>query len=1266
MYVSSLIRGLAINVSKRVWFSYRDPIGSTLERIPGLGFLLVILALTCTLSAQEYRGLIIGRVTDPSGAVVSNATVVARGPQQTYTAKTNNNGDFTIPFVQPGTYDVTAEAQGFKRENKQGVNIDVSQKVNLNFSLQVGTTGEEVRVQADLVGVNTADASGGTVMDPEKVQNLPLNGRQVYMLMTLTPGVRFTTGTFGPTGNSGTRGWDQTNAYQINGVINNLNQFTLNGAPISQQTSTARGGWFLSPNVDGVQEFKVQTNTYDASIGRSGGGTINVIMKSGTNAFHGTAFDFWRNSIFDANFYQLSQIGQPKGFHNQHQFGGTIGGPIKKNKTFFFFSFEGWREVLPIPVITTVPAGIVQNLDGSVDMSAFLAGRNISGIYNPFACATGPAGNCTTRQRLSWNGKNDVIPPNLVSPIGLKILGLYPQANQPGFINNYVSNTRGIYRYSQPIVRIDHNFTDKTKLYGMFSWWSGTEFRNNSGFSDPRIQRGNINNYRAFLSQILDLTHTFSPTFVGDIRFSFSRAKDRAPNGGLAAGLGKLAPQDLGFTNYPIPPTTDKNVAPQIQFASTGTGTLGGVADIIGNSQFSDVGHPPLNETYEVSPTITQTIGKHNVRYGGQFIQIYAIPCCGSGNTTNGPAGRFEFRSTFTQLSPTTAGGSGSSLASLLLGIPGDQTNSGGNIPFNLPIYEGYPYYAVYGQDDWKVRPNLTLNLGLRWDVELSPDERYNRLNGGFCYTCRNPITDQINFPANNGLGTSGLTMPNPIVGGFTFIGNGRTPYDTQWNHFAPKIGVSWGLNNKTVIRGGYGVAWAFAFELGGNTTFTQTTNYQTSAAAGGTTPTTLFNSGNPYPGGLLQPLGPSQGLLSSLGDGQSFDQRNRKITKVQQYSLGLQRELPGQVVLDMSYVGTYSSNIRIGTNFDALSPAQIAQCRANPAPCAANVPNLFFGVLPAASTLGRATQVAAWRLAEPFPQFDTTLFSNTEPVGWSDYNSLQMKINKRFSGGGALVKGLSFLSSFTWSKNMVANSLLNNNNGQCPGCVDIARTSNDPLSPFIPKPLYQIDTNDRTIDFAFSGIYGLPMGKDGLWNPHGVLGALVNNWSLDYIFTAASGTPITLDNTFAFNCPQNNNDYLPTHRTFNEWLYNETPSCFTSLPSNTWQPRTLVPRRSTIRNPYAPQLAMAISKVFQIREGLNLQFKTEAFNLTNTPIFGGPSTGNPNQAVRQADPISCRCSFNGMRILAGQPGAFTGYGTIGSTQQNFPRQLQMSLKVLF
>src|SRR5262249_33706097 len=263
-----------------------------------------------------------------------------------------------------------------------------------------------------------------------------------------------------------------------------------------------------------------------------------------------------------------------------------------------------------------------------------------------------------------------------------------------------------------------------------------------------------------------------------------------------------------------------------------------------------------MNEVYELAGSVSKAHGSHNFRMGGAFWQVYAIPCCGAGDSQGngfGPGGRIIFDSSLTQQNPTTANNTGTGVASLLLGLPSANSNQVSGIPFTPPVYEGYPYFGFYFQDDWKVKKNLTLNLGLRWDAELSPDERNNLLNGGFCLTCVNPVTNLITFPSSL---PGGLTMGNPVPGGFTFIGNGRTPYDTQWNHWAPRVGVSWGITPKTVIRGGYGVSWAFGFELGGNTTFTQTTNYQATVNNNGITPSNLLNSGNPYPNGLLQPAG--------------------------------------------------------------------------------------------------------------------------------------------------------------------------------------------------------------------------------------------------------------------------------------------------------------------------------------------------------------------------------------------------------------------------
>jgi hypothetical protein len=1258
--------------------------------VKSLGAALII-ALALTLGhAQEGRGLIIGEVTDAQGAVVPNATVTAvrEGTQQNYNAQTNSGGSFSIPYLLPGIYAITVEATGFKRALRPGITVDVAGKVILNISLDVGSVSETVTVQSDAQLLNTADASGGTVMDPDRVQNLPLNGRQIYTLLDLTPGVKFTQTTFGPGGFSGTRGWDETNQYSINGVSGLYNQFTLNGAPITQQTSTNTGQWEVAPNVDAVHEFKIMTNTYDAQYGRAGGGTINTIIKNGTNAFHGTAFDFWRNDIFDANTFQLNASRTPRQRHNQHQFGGTFGGPIPKTKdTFFFFSFEGWREILPNGFVSSTPAADVRpRADGSVDFRQYftsqlpLCGGNVTtgcynptgpsprgGIYDPLSCATkNPDGTCKTRNRFSFNGVLDVIPPNRISPIGLKFLNLYPAANRAGAgeLLNFTATNPGRYQYNQPLIRIDHKFSDKTHFYGMYLWWSGTEFRSNNGFPGPAM-RGDIN-FRSNKTVVLDTTHTFSSTLFGDLRVSYNRTYKTTANGAVAGGLEKLTDQDLGLTmpvRQGIITTVTRDWAPTISVSGFG-GT--DYSQIIGNSVNQSV-EALMYETYEISPSMSKTMGNHSLHFGAQAMRLNAIPGFILGN----PNGSFAFNPDFTRQTPASqtsgANNDGAGLAALLLGYP-----TGGSVDFSYDVYEHYNYFGTYLQDDFKLRRDLTLNLGVRWDVELSPHERYNKLNAGLDYSVKNPLSDIVTFPTL----PNGASVVNPIKGGFKFSSKDLAPYDTQWNHIQPRVGVAWSINSKTVLRGGWGMFTAVARELGGNTTWTQNTAFTTgNPTDGGNTPSGFFNTGIPYPNGVVLPVGNTLGLLSGVGNGQSFDQRNRKIPTIQQYSFGFQRELPGRIVLDVSYVGSNTKDLRVGTQFNHLTTAQMNQCQqfivqngGTSCPFLEQlVPNPFFfgnlnltGLPPAfiasykASPLGTPQTVRVKMLMTAFPQFWNSLFSNTEPVGSSNYNSMIVKLDKRISGGGALIKGLSILTSFTYSRDMGATGFLNNT-APSAGSAGGGRLDD--------KPFYAINGNDRTFVFAFSGIWGLPVGKGGLFlkNAHGAIGQLVNDWKLDWIFRHASGTPITLPNGFNFNCPDHPS-YLPDsgHQNYGEWLYNERPTCFTSIQGgstgNPYAPITQVPRVSGVRAPWAPQLALAMSKDFRIKEGWRLQFKAEAFNVTNTPIFGGPSTANPNT------PVTPRPD----RAPAGQPGSCDGYGCISSNQLNFPRQMQMSLKLIF
>lgn len=764
-------------------------------------------------------------------------------------------------------------------------------------------------------------------------------------------------------------------------------------------------------------------------------------------------------------------------------------------------------------------------------------------------------------------------------------------------------------------------------MYGMFAWWSGTEFRNTGGIPGPGML-GNINDYRSSLTQVVDLTHTFNPHLFLDVNASFNRSYNVTNDGAVSAGLAKLDASDLGLT-MPAVPTTSHRYAPSISFSSA-------YANLIGNQTT-----PQMYETYQLSPSLSQVIGHHNLHYGAQLMLSHNIPCCGIGSAN----GNFYFDSSWTQRDPWANNNDGADLASLLLGYP-----ASGGVDNNLTVYESYKYYAGYIQDDWKLRHNLTLNLGLRWDVETSPTDRFHRLNAGFCMTCANPLGNDPTYKSNiatffpNNKLPNGATLVNPLVGGFRFSSDTLKPYDTQFSHWQPRFGFSWGLNNKTVLRGGYGINQAFAIELGGSTTWTQTTDYNSSAD--GLIPTSNFRSGNPFPNGVLPVQGSSLGLMTGVGSSQFFDQRTRKIPYVQQYSLGLQRELPAGIVLDVEYVGSYTKDLRVGTNFNILTPEQFAQGHATPNYLDQSVPNPFYGVLDPASEMGANPTIKAKYLMSPFPEFGGILYSYDEPGGYSNYNSLVVKAEKKLSGGGALINGLSFLTSFTWSKAMQATGYLNNGAVGDGCCQSGLRDKN---------LVYMLTSSDRPWDLAFSGVYGLPIGKDGLIgkDAHGAAGQLLNNWTVDYIFTFSGGTPTVLTNSYIYSCSQNGGSFKPKKQTWSEWLYNETPTCFSSMTPYT--AKTIITRQSGIRNPSVPQLALALGKKFALKEGLDLQFKAEAFNLTNTPLFGGPSTGSPKSPIKR-NPT----------VLDGQPGAYSGYGTIGSMQQNLPRQLQMSLKLFF
>jgi hypothetical protein len=1181
---------------------------------------IVFISSIVFLEAQEFRGSISGTVTDPTGAIVPGATVTATGPQQTYKAVSGSNGQFLVPFVQPATYTVKIAHAGFKTEERTSVIIDISTRFNLNVVLQVGNANTEtVTVSSQLSSLlSTEDASGGTIVDPDKIQALPLNGRQEYMLLSLTPGVQFTQTSFGSSGYSGTRGWDESNSYSVNGQSGAYNQFSLNGVPISRESGSGTGTWFIAPNIDAVEEFKVMSNTYDAQYGRYSGGTVSTILKSGTRSYHGTLFDFWRNSVLDSNTYQLKQVGTSKAYHNEHQYGGSVGGPVipHRDKLFYFFSLEGWREIMPATVKTAVPTpDTYPDANGDVNLDSYATALGISGFYNPtsYSCFKQGANGCAKYKRDPFPG--NVIPHTMVSPFYKKLLALYPTTGLlSGYQKNYIFKGKNTYKYTQPILRVDYNINDKTKFFGSAAWWSGWEYRNSNGIPGAGA-RGDIDNHRASQTIALDLTHTFRPTLVGDVRVGYTRSYSRDPDGTVSAGDATLTSSYFGLT-MPAIPTTSNNYAPELTMDNIWANVIGNEAD------------PSITETYVLSPSITHVIGHHNLHYGFDFQLYHAI----SSNVGNAN-GKFNFGSTFSEEYPNNGDKSGDGIADEIMGYP-----NSGSVQEDLSTYESYKYYGAFIQDNWKVTNKLALNLGLRWDTETSPVERNNHLLAGMCMTCKNPVTNQITYPTNNIL-ANGATMANPMYGTAQFASNSLTAYENTWGSLQPKFGASYQLNPKLVLRGGWGISTAFGIELGGASPWNQSTSFNASSD-GGITSTNYFNNGVPYPNGFTPVPGSSKGGMTFVGNTVSMDQRDRKLVSTQQYSFGLEAELPFHILGNLEYVGQHTTNLRTSKELNGLSDSDVAKGLADASYLDELVPNPFYNVLSSNVSLGNNSQIKAKYLMVPYPEFDGDFYVYTHADGYSNYNSMIAKAEKRMSNGKGLSNGLSFLSSFTWAKLMSATGYLNNS----------AMWKTDST------PSYHLDTgnNAPAWQLSFSGMYGLPFGHNSwlLANTNRITSALVSDWQLEWIFQNRSGFAISLPSSYTYSCGTYNPK--PAHKSWSSYLNNSSPSCWGNEPE--YYIYTHDTSQTRVKTPWAQQTQLGLQKSIPLHRDLALRFKAEAFNATNTPIFGSASTGSPNISPKRVASV----------VDPTQPGAWSGYGTIGSTQQNFPRQYQCSLKLQF
>ena len=1132
------------------------------------------MAMWCSsnLIAQEFRASITGQVADSTGALIPGAsiTLVNADTGVSYVAKSDSEGAYSVLYIQPGKYTVTVTVEHFEKMVYNDVVLNSAQQLGLNVTLKPGNVAQQVEVTADAVDLDTRSPTIGGVIDPIKLSNMPSTGMEVFDDVSFTEGIRSNSisGDFNITPRN------PGNTYTASGMQTDENAFYLNGAPTSDQ-----GSWYFVPSVQATSEVQASALPYDAQYGRTGGGTMNANVKNGTNAYHGSVYEFYSNQILDANTWtnDLSRIRKPINIRNT--FGGESGGPIRKDKTFYFGSFEQFDQHEPQTTTSTVPTAA--ELTGNFSGSGYT-------IYDPLSTqcvATNSSGGCTTYGRTAF--PNDTIPSSEFSKIGQAILALYPPPLEAGATNNYVAAGLSIFGYRQYIVRVDQNFSQHTRMYGMWTHQYDNTSNKGNDFPGLGITAGHTtsNDYNI----IADLAHDFSSSIVGDLKASYMHYASLSISGDALQG--NLLASALGFSMPVVATTPHQGIAPDI--------AVSGYGSLIGNTE-----NGTADADADFSGSVTQLIGHHNLHYGAEFLDVQTAPTGILGT----PNGAFTFDSTFTQGNPlAAAAGQGNGIADVLLGYP-----TSGSVAWNEPTFITYHYYGAFIQDTYQARPNLSLNLGLRWDVNKTPSDRQNRINDGFCLTCTNPYTSQINF-------ANAPALQSPLLGGLQFAGvNGApsAPFKVQWNHWQPRVGFTWAALPNTVIRGGYGIYFPWGLLAVDDIGFSQTTSFVASLN-GNLTPDNYLNSGTPYPNGAIMPTGSTEGLETGAGNAISYNDTSRRLRMTQHWSFGVQRKMPASILLAVDYLASNNHSIPITTSLDVIPTALQQACNLNGATCNTNVANPFYGVLPANASLGKSTTIPTWELQRAYPLFNG-VSEVAVPAGDSWFNSLNVHVERR-------VQNLNFVFSYAYSKWMDRDSYLNNGN---------FRDAN---------PVKQLDPSDIKHTFAVNIVYPLPSTSR-----KGLVGALANGWLFDSTAIVATGNPLGLPSTANFNWGAPGcTSYAPQGaQTRSEW-FNNNESCWTSL--GTWQPLTTPAYIGFIRDPRTIIWNPAFHKQFSLpREGMFLQYRMEGTNGANHPCFSAPNTS-----------LSPAASFSPST-------SWTGFGTLPTSEDVPQRQIYASLKLIF
>jgi hypothetical protein len=983
--------------------------------------LLLLLTGLAILHAQEFRGTLSGRVVDSQEAVIAGVAVVAVNVETGSKNETRSgaDGSYSLPFLTPGTFLLTAEAPGFKAYRRDGVLIGTNARVAIDIRLEIGQIAETVTVHAETPLLNTSTAALGQAIDQRQVENMPMNGRSPLALAQLAYGV---------TPNSDlrqARPYDDSRQsdFSIGGAPSTRNELLLDGSP----DPTASGTIAFSPPVDAVTEVKVELFQADAAYGHTGGGTVNMVTRSGTNSLHGSAYDFNQVSLLAANQFFTNKAGQPRPVTRYNQWGVTAGAPVMlprvldgRNKLFFFFAYEGIRTGLPLPTTLTVPTAA----ERTGDFSSLLAAGPSYQLYDPLSGVR----EGTRVRRTPFEG--NVIPTNRIDPIARKILGYYGLPNQAGRADggaNFLSNQVTKDTFSSYLGRLDWNASERHKVF--FNFRNNDRLLLRDNYFDNIASGTGLNQYN--WGTTLDHVWTATSNMVLNTRFSWARNTE----------FRVITSEGFPFTELGLPP----NLAAASQAPAFPVVSISGYTTLGSGSRLKNP-----NDTFQIFSALTRHTGSHALKLGTD-LRMNRF----SSVTRSNAAGNFSFGNNWLvgPLDNAAAAPIGQGLASFLLGMP-----TGGSFDLNAAQTVQASYFAVFVQDDWRACRNLTLNLGVRYERDLPTTERFNRSTSGFDLTTPSPISAaaQAAYARNPIPEVPASQFRTP--GGLLFAGpDHRALYETGAAYFSPRLGFAWkpSYSGKTVIRGGAGV---FFFPLGrrgiDQTGFSQSTQL-VPTLDGYLTPSATI--ANPFPNGIQQPTGSSLGLATNLGRGVGYTVPQQVNPYSVRWNFGIQRELSSGMVFEIAYLGNHAVHLENNRALNFVPRQYLSTTgvrdQATIDRLTANVTNPFAGLIPDTNLNGSTIQ--RQQLLVAFPEFSGVTQRST-PEGSSYYHSLQARVERRFS------HGFQFLANYVVAKQMERRSRLNDS--------DL----------FLEK---RVSTEDRPQRFVLSGSWDVPLRGNRLLN---------------------------------------------------------------------------------------------------------------------------------------------------------------------------------------